>query len=638
MNKDNTQKLTPHPRLYVSRERLARLASSPASPLLRTTSGTVQKQADDFVRTADFAWPPDTHNAHLIRAQLAQTRLVTLLVRYFQTGEAKFRRAAMKHVEAIGRWEYWSWITWQQNNADPMAIFDLSYGENSATLAIAYDWLHGELSTAEKRMMLGIAQRRAFGPFLHHTKSLEPGKHAWWYHDASCNWNSVCAGGAGMLALAMMEDAPEAATVLERADASMVPFMRSLAASCGAWPEGIGYWNYGMRYAFMYLLSHERATARRHPLLRQPATRATLAFPLDFSPNNVPCSFGDSNVWVPLPFHLAAAEQLGDRVTLGELLRRCEAIGWPYHAWPNAAEAMVLCPDSREIQRNARRGEEPAPRRNVARLYKGQDWAVLADRMPRPRFYMAIRGGTTEVSAGHHDLLSFHAVVRDEAMLTNITASEYLDSTFGPRRFELFETAAPSKNTIFINGVGIGSQATVKTTPVGVGGLNGFRMDASNCFGKMRDGPVAKFIGRLFLFLPDAGDAGGGALVIDRIELPHVGRTESRLHTRAKVTRLGDSAELKGKKRRLTIAYACDVPAALHEADDALTTPVGDPPTMLRWVTSKLHESVTMATLLWPEDAAASVKVTSPRGRIRVTVRVRGKLFRVQLSSRLRPT
>ena len=35
----------------------------------------------------------------------------------------------------------------------------------------------------------------------------------------------------------------------------------------GAWPEGTAYWNFGMRFAFAYLLSHERATGRRHPLL-----------------------------------------------------------------------------------------------------------------------------------------------------------------------------------------------------------------------------------------------------------------------------------------------------------------------------------------------------------------------------------
>src|SRR5436190_1992192 len=73
----------------------------------------------------------------------------------------------------------------------------------------------------------------------------------WYYKKPDTNWNTVCNGGAGMLALALYEYCPEAARVLELVEQGVAPYFESMSAD-GGWPEGIGYWNYGMRYGFMY--------------------------------------------------------------------------------------------------------------------------------------------------------------------------------------------------------------------------------------------------------------------------------------------------------------------------------------------------------------------------------------------------
>src|SRR5690606_5334867 len=142
----------------------------------------------------------------------------------------------------------------------------------------------------------------------------------------------------------------------------------------------------------------------------------------------------------------------------------------------------------------------------------------------------------TEVPHSHRDLLSYHAVVRDEAMITNLGVTEYLDTTFSGRRFELFETSAPSKNTILIGGVGITGYSTVRMTDLTLPGARGYHLDASDCFGVMRDGPMTEYCARAFLLLTGAG--GPAALILDAIELPHTGRVESRLHTFARRVKL----------------------------------------------------------------------------------------------------
>jgi hypothetical protein len=615
-------KLSPHPRLYASREQLDRLRESvPAS--LRSAADHVAKAADEYARSPEFEWALNTHNAHLIRARIAQTRVVTLLVRWLQTSTVKYRRAVIDHVRAIGEWEYWSWITWRQNDADPLAIFDLSYGENSATLAIAYDWLGDSLSKDERDLFRRIALQRSIRPFLKHTASTKAGKHAWWFGKKDTNWNTVCAGGAGMLALAMHEELPEAAEVIRRAEWSFRPYMHALRASRGAWPEGIGYWNYGMRYAFMYLLSHERATGRRHPLLRQPATRATLWFPLDFCPNGVPCSFGDVNHWKPLPFHYAVAEHLRE-LGLSAALDRLRGSGDPQAHWPNAAELLVFHP--------RRTGMAPPPQMNVAKLYRGQDWAILADRLPSPRLYAAIRGGTTKVPHAHRDLLSFHCVVNDEAMIVNLPGGEYLDTTFSPRRWELFEMTPLARNTLLINGVGIANDSAVTTQAVTIGrDIKGFRLDATQAMGSMRDGSAAKFCGRVFLML-----AGRALLIVDRFELPHTGRVESRMHTYAKAVIKGDRATLRGERERLAVSWACDAPAALHRGITTPTTP-GRSATVLRWCVKELLETATMATLLVTGAVVPPLSVHKSGRTISVRIGGRGLPRVIRLNDRLRP-
>ena len=211
-------KLTDHPRLYIGPDQLARLTDAPDEPMLAAAQKAFEDEARDYTRSATFDWTPHTHNGHLIRARRLQGRVVTLALRFIQTDDAKYRKACLDHIRAMSQWDGWSWITWRQNNSEPKAIYDLSYGENSATLAIIYDLLHDSLSKEEKRLFIGLAKRWSFASFLHHTKPVkEPSGRAWWFGHPDSNWNTVCAGGAGMLALAMAEEfADDAATVLER--------------------------------------------------------------------------------------------------------------------------------------------------------------------------------------------------------------------------------------------------------------------------------------------------------------------------------------------------------------------------------------------------------------------------------------
>ena len=614
--------LRPHPRLYIGEPELRRVADDTTAPRLQAAVDCVAHDGEQFVQTADFAFNDHTHNSLLVRARLMQTRVVTLLVRWWQTGEPRFREAAIEHVRQMDRWRYWSWIARRRGMDDPEAIFDLSYGENSATLAIAYTILHHTLTNEEAHTFHDIATRRALHPFLVMTGG-EKKPH--WFAKPGSNWNTVCAGGAGMLALAMHEDCDDTDEVLRRSETSIEPYMRGLDATAGAWPEGIGYWNYGMRYAFMYLLSHERATGAAHPRMEHPATAATLRFPLDFCPNNVPCSFGDVNRWKPLPFHYAAADRFGD-TTLLRMLDEANVPPDPAQRddhpepWPNEPELLLLHP-------RRQTDDAPAPTYRVLKRYPQQDWCLLADRWPQPNLYTAIRGGTTKVPHSHRDLLSFNLVIGDEQLIQNAQNAEYLDTTFGQRRQELIEINPQGKSTVLLNGVGITTESSVQTDTFEADAIKAVRLDGTDAMGMQNAAgaqqSAARGCYRLFALLGD-----NLLLVIDRVLPTFPGRVETRFHTQAALDLHGTNrAILTGKRRRLHATFACDVAAAVHTAELPLTSPNRSPTLrMVRFCTDDLHESITMAAAFCA-DHEPTVHINADDSRITINVECNGQTY-----------
>ncbi len=615
--------LAAHPRLYASPAQLRRLKQPVKLRLLRDAARNVAKAADVYLNDTELKFDTGLHNSLLLRAREMQARVITLLVCWRQTDDVRYRDAAIRDVLAMGEWTYWGWVSSLKPDPRPEAEFDLSYGENSTTLAIAYDWLYDDLGDEQRQRFIAIARRWTVAPFLHHVRMPAGQGRPGWFGSPLTNWNSVCVGGAGLVALAMREDLPEADEILARVDESLTPYMQGLAKTNGGWVEGIGYWNYGHRYAFTYLLSHSRATGTTHPLLQGAGVKETLRFPLDFCPNGEPSSFGDVNLWNPLPFHFAAAEYLGARDVTSTLDAIMTARRPSVGPWPDDAELLILHP------RRVAKIQKAAKSKPILKHYPSLDWFILADRLPAPRLYLSARGGTTNVPHSHRDLLSFHCVVGDEQLITNLGINggvDYLDTTFSSRRNELFEVQPLSKNTILINGVGIATDATIASTLVSGRGFNGIRMDATSAMGVLGgDRPAATFCGRLFLMLGDQA-----MLILDRADLPTTGRVESRMHSRAACDLQEKSILVRGKRQKLRVTYASDVPSAAYLSVTAPTTP-GPGANVLRWCTdARTHKSVTMATLLTPEATRAKLSFERDAERMTIAIRLGAKTWRVR--------
>lgn len=591
--------MTTSHRLFVSSPRWARLRNLPDHPVLTAAREQVAAQAECFAADRTLTVDETGHNYHLVRARHAQTRVVTLLVQYGITGERRYRHAALDYVRDLADWEYWSWIKWREGQSDPDAIFDLSYGENSATLALAYDWLAPELNEDDRALLLDTARRRALRPYL--ARNGTPGEEMWYFRHPSSNWNTVCNGGAGMLALALGELAPESARVLALVEQGLRPYFESLDED-GAWPEGIGYWGYGHRYGYMYLLSHERATGRPHPLLERPGSRNTLRFPFLFSPNGVSAGFGDSNHFFWLPFIYAAAERYQMPEILAEMDRR--ALSRPRHPrgnWPLDAEVLLLHP-----------GITPSAECSWPTLsvQKGVQWGYLADAWPSPALYASVRGGSTDAPHTQQDLTSLNVVVGEELLVENIREDGYLDTTFSPRRGELYEMSAASKNVLLVNGVGLPYPGVVPAREIRGEGWEGILLDATQA--AVVGSPVHLY-GRAVLMLD-----GRALLVLDRVRLEHAALGEVRLHTRAATRLYQSSARLSGESATLHLSFAGSVPCLLKRGLGIPTVSSRDPETLLRWMTEGKHTELVLATLM-TSNATGRLRLDTRRRTLRAS-------------------
>ncbi len=582
--------LLPHPRLLITPAALALARQPGRHPRAREAAAAVDAAAREFARSPAFDFDPHNgHNAHLIRARRMQTRIVTLLAAWARSeGDPLFRQAVLDHVADMDRWEFWSWIAWRQGKPGPDAIFDLSYGENSTTLALAYDLLAATLSDSERAWFIDIATRRALTPFRIHT---DPATPAWWMNRPDSNWQTVCAGGGGMLALALAGDVPDMETLIARSDGAVLRYMQKTDEYGGGCVEGLGYWNYGMRYAWLYLLSHEAATGRSHPALQLPGARQTLRFPLEFNPGGVACGFGDINhPWTPLAFHFAAAARFGD-----EALTHALAALLPdsppdidRQGWPQSAELCFFMPVLKKSPRAKKAALKPH-----THLYPRMDWGVIASSPDHPRLAATVRGGTTEVPHNHLDVLSYHLALDGDAFATSVSNRGYMDSTFSDRRFDIWEMRPDAKNTLFIGGVGLSKPADVVTTPVKSGKFHGFHLSGPKAIRiSMYNNPLVKRIERLFLMLDDTL-----FLVADRVELTAPNQIESRFHTFTTVALEPAGALLTGKKAVMRVACAATEPVVVKLGMGTPTDPAAPVSTMVRLLTKRLTATVMLATV-----------------------------------------
>ena len=607
--------LTAHPRLFARAEDLATINArfGQKSPVAAKAYDLHRRDLAEASAEVALSAPQTGHNWHLGRMRELQKRVVSLLVEYKRTGDEQYRQLATAYLGLPDTWEYWSWIDWRTNHPHgrPTDVYDLSVGEMGLTLAVAWDWLEDDLSDTERSLLLRLGGRQTTA----YLQAFADEDRCWWAKGEYSNWTAVTNGGAGMLALAMWEELPEAEEILGHASEGIEAFFGSLHDD-GGWPEGVGYWNYGMRYGYLYLLSHEAATGEQHPLLKCEGVRNAAIFPLLFSPHGQAAGFGDANHFRVMPFHYRVLERLGlaaHTAVLDEIGQRPEGFG--ISSWPSGALYGALGPGSET--RRAERPEVPANK-----LLAGIQWGYMSDGMPSPDTFMSVRGGTADVPHGHADLMAFWFQANDEQFLINATDGKYLDTTFSPFRYELYGCGALSKNTILLNGVGIRPDSTSETRSFEHDGHFVIQVDASDCFGgsegtKAYGDTWLHYCCRSFVNLGE-----GRYLIIDRARFSNEGQFEARFHTHMPMA-IDDERQivgLAGEKATARLRMACTEPVVLRQSTSAPIMPQQPADTILQVQSEHLVKSVILATLVDIAECAETLQMRADESSLMLTL------------------
>ena len=576
-------KLKESPRLWVSQETVLNLSDKLHTPYLQSQARRIIEDADWLLEARPIA--EGEGSAYQLGTRAIASHLQCLTAAWVLTHEAKYRAAAIRHMANLLTWNHISCEARANTPADTELPFCLSYGEHAADIGLMYDLFRPDITPEEQQVFFDVIDRFYLKEAL---KCLE--QPPWWANQSWSNWNGVCCGGMGMLALAFYDDRPEVRNLIPFVEKSLGAYFKSYIENGGGCHEGTGYWNYGMHYAMRYLLSWENATGLKHPAFEIRELGISLNFPLDFTG----ITFGDNDGWGPtgMFFMLAkrlnnpdaalrAATYLPDQVAAApqerERLSRMATGDILY-----AADFIPSTKEMEELRKHHMQKREP-----VARVYEGLGWAALADDSAFPTLRLSARGGSSEITGhGHLDLLSFICMVNGERMIDTQRDHGYISTTFSGRGHEIYSRSAASKSTLFVDGLGCRENAVCEETEVERDDdLLGIRIDGSNIYLIRWKND---FIGRHFLMVENRY-----WLVIDAAP-GHI--MESRFHTYAECTRGPDWLALKSGKEQMMMTFASLGEGVMMESL-GMPTSQEEQTRIFRWISPVGQENLHVAAL-----------------------------------------
>ncbi len=456
------------------------------------------------------AWANGRQNAALTTARGIQGRIFDLVIAHAIDDNEVFRSRAIEELMNLVNWS-----TWVDPSRTNLTI-DLCTAEAAVGAVVGLDWLWEDLTEEQRDKIIHVLQTRVLDPYVKSVK-----EDVWWY-TAVNHWNAVINSACGLTAIALDGHSKQAVEIHKIARKGLQRFFDDLGKE-GGWDEGLGYWGYAIRYVLLF----GEACARLiddQKLLHHRGMDETGLFPIYFSPNGRPASFGDA---ANMPLH-------GALYLLDKYFDRKEISWWldkysfqhdvTTMEWSQAGLAMLFHPD---------RAEKPQPPElEPVKVFSQIGWAAMADSWPTPSFYTAVKTGDLATSHSQHDMNSLQLQVDGEMMLVDIghppdEGSDYFSSDRG--RF--YEIQARAHNTVIV--------AEEDHRPDAQGNICDSRADKEYrwvvCDGKEACGESVRFFRHVIMLLDPKTGQGQSLVVLDELNIGTPERTDMFWHTGGKI-------------------------------------------------------------------------------------------------------
>ncbi len=366
-----------HPRLFLDLNRLRRLKSGQQSYVV------LENLKERFFHQANALLNEPTTEFRIVgprmleRAQQVLARVSTLALAYRLVERKEYLTRARQELFAIKEYPHWN----------PSHFLDTA--ELCTAFAIGLDWLHAELSEAERDSLREALVEKGLQPGL---EALE--KPEWWVR-VSHNWNLVCNGGLAIGALAVADALPELALRILAHAVKNIPVALDSFAPDGAWEGGPHYWEYSAWYSALTIETLETSLGHNFGLAERPGLDRAGLFPLHcLGSSRLYFNFADAGV-TALP--QASLFWLGQRYQLPECIaenhRRLQEHPDRIHAF-----------DLIWYQ------EQPTQRIEIPRgiIFKRAEIACMRTAWNDPQaFFVATKAGSGQTDHAHLDLGSF---------------------------------------------------------------------------------------------------------------------------------------------------------------------------------------------------------------------------------------
>lgn len=568
-----------HPRLLVTRQDLADLRERVKREPLASVVRQLKDQADALSREESSA---QAKVGDIPTVRTFQRRIWLFAATYLATGDERYARRAYHEIASLGSLP----SCMDPRHASHTKGADLATAEACAAVGIGYDWTYAALTEQEREAARSILIEKGLRMYVSAVEA-----EAWWaqvYH----NWNPVTNGGCGVGTLAVLGEEEIAGQALSYARSNIRKFWDAVPAD-GGWDEGLGYWQYAMRYGLLFAAALRSVTGSDDGVFSRPALRHTGYFPVVFTaPDGRGVNFCDDGGGVPADslFYLLAREY------------RDSAFYWQKRTYGKRVEPLDLIWMPVGL---ADFDPSAIPR---AKVFHSIGWAALRANPAQPQndIYLAFKSGNLAANHSHLDLNSFLLVAYGERLLIDPGAGAYVEGYFGPKRWEFYHPSTRAHNTILVNGQG--------QQPKSKGEIAVFeeRQGYDYLLGRAGSayGDALSRFDRHVLFLDRRY-----FMIFDDLKATAPSRFDLLLHTKGRVSFSGRSVTITGNKAALDVEV-------VSPSQFSYSTEEG-PDTAVHIASAGSHTSQQFLIVLYPRrlgEPGASVSAIGKRMGVTVTL------------------
>ncbi len=353
----------------------------------------------------------------LVKSRDALKRIPTYAGLFRITGEKKYADAARKELINVCNFD-----DWQPSDF-------LATSEMMNAVAIGYDWIHDQLSEADRKT---IAQAII-------DNGLEPAIDAYasggGWTTASHNWNLVCNSSIITASLAVIDDDPALARkMLALAMRSIKHGIKTYDDCQGGWPEGPMYHNYATRYAIFAAAALETAPIKPVQLITRQMQLAGMYRIQLTGPTGKSFNFGDGD------------EVIGNSAWMNWLGARYDTRFADFQLNESQDDPSIFDLIWTESRDDSKRMEL-----SRAAMFPYCEVATLRSGWSKDDTFVAVKGGDNSFNHNHLDLGTFVLDMLGERFACELGADNYSMSGYlGNRRGDYLRSSTPGQNTLTI--------------------------------------------------------------------------------------------------------------------------------------------------------------------------------------------